>query len=140
VSILDDVRRKYPVKTDDEPSVSFGSPTDSHLKISPAKLQTATEGTDKTDKRPSVSSVSEWSELLENKKGELAPEEVPVAIEMVEIVKMRRQGRVPDHYTATTVCCHCGTVPIWEGGPPKVLGCPWCFNRIKGLPIPGTNE
>ena len=92
--------------------------------------------TDKTDKRASGSSVSEWSELLENKNGELEEHEIPIAAEMVAIVEMRERGIVPDHYTATTECIHCGPVPIFEGLPEKVNGCPWCFNRIKGLPIP----
>ena len=92
--------------------------------------------TDKTDKRASVSSVSEWSELLENKNGELEPDEVPVAAELVEIIQMREQGEIPAHYTSTTTCKHCGPVPIWNGCPPEVKGCPWCLNRHSGLPIP----
>ena len=71
--------------------------------------------TDKTAKRASVSSVSEWSELLENKNGELEPEELPVALEMVEIVEMRERGEIPAHYTTTINCKHCGPVPIFEG-------------------------
>ncbi len=96
--------------------------------------------TDKTAKRASVSSVSEWSELLENKNGELTEQEIPVAEEMVAIVEMREKGVVPDHYTAKTECKHCGPVPIWSGCPPQVNGCPWCFNRHKGLSMPNTRE
>ena len=96
--------------------------------------------TDRTDKRASVSYVSEWSELLENKKGELTERELPVAAEMVTISQMREKGIVPDHYTAATNCEHCGPVPIWSGCPSEVKGCPWCFNRLKGLPIPGVKE
>ncbi len=92
--------------------------------------------TDKTAKRASVSSVSEWSELLENKNGELEDREIPVATEMVAIVEMREKGVVPDHYTAKTECKHCGPVPIWSGCPPQVNGCPWCLNRLAGLPMP----
>ena len=92
--------------------------------------------TDKTDKRASVSSVSEWSELLENKNGELTDGEIPVAADMVAITEMRERGIVPDHYTATTNCKHCGPVPIFEGNWPESDGCPWCFNRLQGLPIP----
>ena len=92
--------------------------------------------TDKTAKSPSVSSVSEWSELFETTNGELGPDEVPVAAELIEIVKMRERGETPAHYTFTTTCKHCGPVPIWDGCPPEVNGCPWCFNRIKGSPIP----
>ena len=96
--------------------------------------------TAKTDKRASVSSVSEWSELLKNKNGEIAPDEMPVVAKMVEIAEMRERGQIPSHYTSTTTCKHCGPVPIWDGCPPEVLGCPWCFNRHKGFPIPEVSE
>ena len=92
--------------------------------------------TDKTDKRGSVSFGSEWSELLENKNGELEEHQVPIAADMVAIIEMRERGVVPDHYTSETECKHCGSVPIFRGCPPQVDGCPWCFNRIKGLPVP----
>ena len=59
--------------------------------------------------------------------------------ELVMIEDMRRQGIVPDHYTATTRCKHCGPVPIFEGCWPESDGCPWCFNRIKGLPMPNKH-
>ncbi len=92
--------------------------------------------TDKTAKTSSVSFGSEWSELLENKNGELEEHQIPVATDMVAIIEMRERGIVPDHYTSETDCKHCGPVPIFEGCPPQVDGCPWCFNRIKGLPAP----
>ncbi len=57
-------------------------------------------------------------------------------MDVIAIVEMRERGIVPDHYTATTECAHCGPVPIWPGLPAKVLGCPWCFNRRAGIPIP----
>ena len=79
---------------------------------------------------------AEWSELLENDNEELTAAELPVAIEMIEISKMRERGVIPDHYTAETECKHCGPVPIFAGCPPIIIGCPWCFNRIKGLPVP----
>ena len=96
--------------------------------------------TDKTAKRASVGSVSEWSELLENKSGELEEQTIPNAAEMVVIVEMRERGIVPDHYTSITECKHCGTVPIFAGCPPQVMGCPWCLNRHAGLPAPGENR
>jgi len=96
--------------------------------------------TDKTDKRGSVSFGSEWSELLENKNGELTEQEMPVAEEMVVITEMRQKGIVPDHYTATINCKHWGPVPILEGCWSESDGCPWCFNRIKGLPMPNKHD
>ena len=50
---------------------------------------------------------------------------------------MRERGEIPAHYTATTVCAGCGVVPIFEGVGEHIQGCPWCFNRVTGHPIPG---
>jgi len=50
--------------------------------------------------------------------------------------RMRERGEVPPDYTGITECAGCGPVPIWVGCPPAVLGCPWCFNRLRGLPVP----
>jgi len=48
------------------------------------------------------------------------------------------QGEVPSSFTATTHCIACGDVfipsSLVNGG--EVLGCPWCWNKAKGLPIP----
>lgn len=54
----------------------------------------------------------------------------------VSIRRMRERGEVPPSYTATAVCAGCGPVPIFPGVSEQVDGCPWCFNRIKGLPVP----
>ncbi len=53
----------------------------------------------------------------------------------LQLQRMRERGEVPAHYTATTTCARCGMVPIFPGCPEAVLCCPWCFNRVKGLPI-----
>lgn len=66
------------------------------------------------------------------------PEELETFFQLLQICKMREQGYVPDHYTALTTCKRCGRVPIWAGCPPQILGCPWCFNRLKGFPMPIT--
>lgn len=76
---------------------------------------------------------SDWDEIAKD------PAQLKAFAELLMIVEMRERGIVPDHYTATTECKHCGPVPIWEGCPPRVLGCPWCFNRVKGLPIPSPD-
>lgn len=53
-----------------------------------------------------------------------------------------KQGKVPDNFTAVTYCNLCGYVYV----PPalvnngKVLGCPWCWNRVKNLPIPKPTQ
>lgn len=72
----------------------------------------------------------DWDEVSSD------PEHLQAFAAMVAIKEMREEGIAPDHYTATTECRHCGPVPIWEGCLPEVIGCPWCFNRHKGLPIP----
>ena len=52
-----------------------------------------------------------------------------------------KQGIVPDNFIAYTHCNSCGDVYV----PPalvndgSILGCPWCWNRIEGLPIPSTS-
>ena len=72
----------------------------------------------------------DWEEVSND------PAQLKAFADLVAISEMRERGVIPDHYTATTECIHCGPVPIFEGCPPHANGCPWCFNRIKGLPIP----
>ena len=44
------------------------------------------------------------------------------------------QGNVPDHYTKRATCEQCGSVWLWCTG--EFLGCPWCWSRVAGYPIP----
>ena len=57
-------------------------------------------------------------------------------------IKLMRSGKIPPDYTSSTICKHCGLVPISpelrSGG--HVLGCPWCWNLAQGLPIPKIDE
>ena len=49
----------------------------------------------------------------------------------------RRQmdrGKRPEHCTEHATCKHCGPVWMWFSG--ELLGCPWCWNRVAGKPIP----
>ena len=55
---------------------------------------------------------------------------------VMQIRRMRERGKIPSHYTATTICDHCGVVPIFPGVGKRVAGCVWCFRRVRGLPIP----
>ena len=75
----------------------------------------------------------DWDEIAND------PAQLKAFAELLMISEMRSQGIAPDHYTATATCTHCGPVPIWESCPPEVNGCPWCLNRVAGLPIPETN-
>jgi len=49
---------------------------------------------------------------------------------------LMKQGKLPDDFTMITLCRSCGYVYV----PPELInngfGCPWCWNRVKGLPIP----
>ena len=54
------------------------------------------------------------------------------------VVMRRQRERVecPPHWTEHCECAGCGPVYLWPGSPAQVLGCPWCFNRAEGRPIP----
>lgn len=58
----------------------------------------------------------------------------------IQARRIRERGEVPAHYRATTHCQQCGPVPIFTGCPDKVLACPWCFNRVAGLPMPSLKD
>lgn len=75
---------------------------------------------------------SDWEEIYND------PKQLKAFSELLMIGDMRRDGIVPEHYTSTMECKHCGPVPIFEGVPDNVIGCPWCFNRINDLRIPRT--
>ena len=106
------------------------------LRLVREKYKSAISPTDKADKRASGSNGGPCYEELKVEFPDLEPHEVPVVLEMLQVQEMRQQGVVPSHYNDVTSCARCGPVPIWEGCPTKVLGCPWCFNRHKGLPMP----
>ena len=72
----------------------------------------------------------DWPEILADKR------QFEAFAQTLLITRMREKGQVPSHYSAITECKYCGTVPIFEGCPPKVKGCPWCFNRIAGRRMP----
>ena len=63
------------------------------------------------------------------------PEALAALSRAISIQRLRSRGEIPPHYTGTTSCKHCGTVPIFEGCPDRVEGCPWC---LAGLPLPMT--
>ena len=50
--------------------------------------------------------------------------------------RQRQRGECPPHWTAHCECAGCGPVFLWPSSPARVLGCPWCFNRAEGRPIP----
>lgn len=100
-----------------------------------------------------VISVDKWAERLRGSTDELQreaerdwdevsndPAQLVAFADSLAIVQIRESGGVPDSYVTVTTCRNCGEVPIWQGCPPQVNGCPWCLNRIKGLPLPNTGE
>ncbi len=95
----------------------------------------------KSKKPELLRSLKELQERAEQDWEEIStdPTKLKAFAELVMIEDMRRQGIVPDHYTATINCKHCGPVPIFEGCWPESDACPWCFNRIKGLPMPKSS-
>lgn len=44
------------------------------------------------------------------------------------------QGIVPEAFTQIAVCEGCG--PVWLRVAGHVHGCPWCWNRAAGRPVP----
>lgn len=76
----------------------------------------------------------DWSEVQHN------PALLDALARALRTRRLRERGEVPAHYTAVTVCEHCGPVPIFQGVPEKVAGCPWCFNRIRGLTVPKATK
>lgn len=55
------------------------------------------------------------------------------ALSLIERREMNR-GIVPPDYIKKASCKHCGPIWLWFSG--AVQGCPWCWNRISGDPIP----
>lgn len=64
------------------------------------------------------------------------PTLLEVLADAVVTRRMRERGEIPPRYTAITTCRHCGPVPIYPGVADQVEGCPWCFNRAAGRPVP----
>ena len=75
---------------------------------------------------------SDWS-AIENE-----PDMLETFAHAVATRRMRESGQVPPSYTAITQCEHCGPVWIWPGCPPQIQACPWCWNRLKNLPMPSA--
>ncbi len=58
----------------------------------------------------------------------------------IQTRRLRERGEVPPHYTEITVCAYCGPIMIFPGVAESVEGCPWCFNRVAGLPVPRPQQ
>lgn len=168
MSILQQVIEEYGIsempealtdKTAKSPSVSSVSEWSEGLRIKSeddtpsGKLATATTHRLEWSGGPLVQSVDKRSRELRESSDELRraagddwpavrtdPAQLVAFADSLAIVQIRESGGIPDNYTSTTECKNCRTVPIWQGCPPQVDGCPWCLNRLKGLSIPGVKE
>ena len=103
--------------------------------------------------RSRVVSIDQWSKRLRESPDELRraaeddwsevsndPAQLVAFADSLAIKQIRASGGIPDHYTSETECKNCGAVPIWPGCPPEVKECPWCLNRLKGLPMPNNTR
>ena len=66
----------------------------------------------------------------------LSEDEQRAVISSVATQRLRERGEVPPHYTEIVECAGCGPVWLFAATGDRVLACPWCLNRAKGLPVP----
>ena len=78
--------------------------------------------------------VDDWGEIQAD-----IPKLIAFA-DLLAITQIRESGAIPDTYTSTTECKHCGIVPIFDGCPPKVEACVWCMNGQTPSSLPGHDK
>lgn len=66
----------------------------------------------------------------------ITPEGLAALARVVHARLHRERGLIPPGWTQPAECRRCGPVVLWVGAPPTIEGCPWCFNRVAGRPIP----
>ena len=76
----------------------------------------------------------DWPEL----KNDL--QKMEAFAQSAQVRRMREKGVRPLGYTHVAECTHCGPVWLWKGAPSRVAGCPWCFVRVAGRPVPRPPE
>ncbi len=85
---------------------------------------------DTSDEKLKEALEDDWDEVSND------PAQLEVARRWVTEAKQVANGIIPERYTQTSDCKYCGPVMVVEGYPLQANNCPWCMNRIKGLPIP----
>lgn len=70
----------------------------------------------------------DWSDIKHDHKMQEA------LADAINIRHMREKGEIPPDYIHKAECAGCG--PVWLFASGRFQGCPWCFNRSRGLPIP----
>jgi len=68
------------------------------------------------------------------RKGRVGIETLGTFVQSLAQRREMDQGKRPVHYTERATCKHCGPIWLWFSG--EVMGCPWCWNRVAGRPIP----
>jgi len=96
----------------------------------PRPMASKLRATDSSDKELREVLGDDWDEVSND------PAQLEAARFLVTEAKQVSNGVIPDRYTQKTECKFCGPVFVYEGYPQPANNCPWCFNRIKGLPIP----
>lgn len=74
--------------------------------------------------------AEDWPEVHEN------PAMLKALAYAIVTSRQRERGERPQRWTERCECAGCGPVYLWPGSPSRVIGCPWCSNRAKGLAIP----
>lgn len=115
-----------------EQSESLMSRTDSLDTLSTMSILSVYESKEITKKDLREFLGEDWNDYKDN------PQALKLWAEALHNSRLMEQGIAPPSFDGVTNCVHCGLVPvpkaIANGG--HVLGCGWCFNRTKGLPIP----
>lgn len=88
------------------------------LDITPAEVKDALAAED----------IDDW------RNGEISADTLATFARSLVQRQVMSQGKLPYHYTEQATCEHCGPIWLWFSG--EVLGCPWCWNRVAGKPIP----
>lgn len=66
--------------------------------------------------------------------GNILREDVATIARGVAEKKEIANGTRPAGFNERATCLRCG--PIWSKNHGKFTNCPWCINRLKGIPIP----
>lgn len=73
-------------------------------------------------------------DIISWQRGEITVEGLAAYARLLLRQRDIREGRKPSSYTERATCLHCG--PVWFWLPGDWAGCPWCWNRLTGKPIP----
>ena len=75
-----------------------------------------------------VEDIADW------RKGTISTATLAAFAHSLAEHRAMEQGQIPSGFTERAHCRRCG--PVWLRVAGEVAGCPWCWNRVAGLPIP----